>query len=73
MTADEEEFLTVEAILNESDRCDQCGAQAYVSVLFKSGELLLCSHHFHANEETIQMQAIEVHDESWRLVAAHQN
>ncbi len=32
--------------LTASDRCDRCGAQAYVRVrLTKGGELLFCSHH----------------------------
>ena len=32
--------------LNVSDRCDQCGGQAYVSVTGISGELMFCGHHF---------------------------
>jgi hypothetical protein len=39
--------------LNSSDRCDQCGVQAWVRVWLQSGgsDLLLCGHHF-ATQET---------------------
>jgi hypothetical protein len=37
---------TKEKILNASDRCDSCGAQAYVKVTGVSGELTFCSHHY---------------------------
>ena len=33
-------------VLNASDRCDSCGAQAYVKVSGVSGELTFCSHHY---------------------------
>lgn len=32
--------------LNALDRCDSCGAQAYVWIKGDSGELLFCSHHY---------------------------
>jgi hypothetical protein len=32
--------------LNASDRCDSCGAQAYVWVNGVSGDLLFCAHHY---------------------------
>ena len=32
--------------LDAHDRCDQCGSQAYVSVVGLAGELLFCAHHF---------------------------
>ena len=32
--------------LNVSDRCDSCGAQAYVWVNGVSGDLLFCGHHY---------------------------
>jgi len=33
-------------ILDLSDRCDRCAAQAYVKVIGQAGELLFCSHHY---------------------------
>jgi len=32
--------------LTAHDRCDSCGAQAYVKVTGVSGELTFCSHHY---------------------------
>jgi hypothetical protein len=33
-------------LLDATDRCDRCAAQAYVKVIGNSGELLFCSHHY---------------------------
>jgi len=33
-------------ILKATDRCDSCGAQAYVQVKGSTGDLLFCSHHY---------------------------
>lgn len=33
-------------LLDATDRCDKCSAQAYVKVIGKVGELLFCSHHY---------------------------
>jgi hypothetical protein len=35
-------------VLDATDRCDRCSAQAYVKVMGKTGELLFCSHHYNA-------------------------
>src|ERR1700740_562413 len=32
-------------VLSALDRCDLCGAQAYIRVTLESGELLFCAHH----------------------------
>lgn len=32
--------------LTANDRCDRCGAQAYVKIAGSTGELLFCSHHY---------------------------
>ena len=56
-------------LLNASDRCDGCGAQAYVWVKGVSGELLFCGHHYNkimSNEdgkESLNAFAFEVIDE----------
>lgn len=36
------------AELLKSDRCDVCGAQAYVLVQGTAGELMFCGHHYSA-------------------------
>lgn len=33
-------------ILDATDRCDRCGAQAYIKVMGSTGELLFCGHHY---------------------------
>lgn len=57
--------------LNATDRCDSCGAQAYVRVVLEStgGELLFCAHHASANEEKLRPLASIWQDERDRLGA----
>jgi hypothetical protein len=59
---------TADRPLTAADRCDRCGAQAYVRATMASGlDLLLCAHHFHENENKLREIAVVVHDESNRL------
>ena len=54
--------------LNASDRCDRCGAQAYVRVTMASGfELLCCSHHGKEHADKLKQVALTIHDESQRI------
>ena len=54
--------------LTAADRCDRCGAQAYVRATMESGlDLMLCAHHFHENEGRLRQIAVHIHDESRRL------
>ena len=54
--------------LTSSDRCDRCGAQAYVRATMESGfDLLLCAHHFRENEDRLRAIAAAIQDESDRL------
>lgn len=55
--------------LTAADRCDSCGAQAYVQVVYESGELLFCGHHFTKNQEKIEAKALVIYDERHRLSA----
>lgn len=43
MTTQQEEQIWM---LDATDRCDSCAAQAYIKVIGKAGELLFCSHHY---------------------------
>jgi len=55
--------------LSAVDRCDRCGAQAYVRVELAGGaELLFCAHHARQHEDKLREVAITIHDESGRLV-----
>jgi hypothetical protein len=62
--------------LRASDRCDRCGAAAYVEVnVFGTngrpgGALLFCAHHYRQHETALLPVAVHVHDERSRLVAA---
>lgn len=54
--------------LTALDRCDRCGAQAYVKVsLTAGGDLYFCAHHFRAHEEKLRISAARVLDETERL------
>ena len=54
--------------LTAADRCDRCGAQAYVRVVLASGgELLFCAHHGRAHSEKLREVAEHLHDETERL------
>jgi hypothetical protein len=54
--------------LTPADRCDRCGAQAYVrATLHGGGVLLFCAHH--GREHTAALTGVAaVHDESDRLL-----
>lgn len=55
--------------LTALDRCDRCGAQAYVRAVLQSsgGELLFCGHHSRAVESTLKPLTSEWQDETDRL------
>lgn len=56
--------------LTALDRCDRCGAQAYVRVeLAVGGELLFCAHHAREHADKLQQVAAAIQDETGRLVA----
>jgi hypothetical protein len=57
-----------------SDRCDVCGAQAYVKVAGVSGELMFCGHHYEkivdnaVGYDKIMKFAYEIVDEREKLI-----
>lgn len=54
--------------LNAADRCDRCGAQAYVRVVLAGGgELLFCRHHYSEHEDKLESIAIAVDDQRERI------
>ncbi|GAA3215799.1 hypothetical protein GCM10020256_17600 [Streptomyces thermocoprophilus] len=57
--------------LTAADRCDRCGAQAYLRVvLLSGGELLFCAHHGRKFEPELKKIAAEIQDETERLTSA---
>jgi hypothetical protein len=57
--------------LTAADRCDRCGAQAYVRVVLPVGELLFCGHHARAHADAYRSVALHVQDETDRLHSQH--
>lgn len=57
--------------LSAADRCDRCGAQAYVRVLLADehggGELFFCGHHARAHQSRLREVAADIYDETGRL------
>ncbi len=53
--------------LTALDRCDSCGAQAYIRVTMASGELYFCAHHGAKFKEKLSTSALAWHDETSRL------
>lgn len=55
------------------DRCDRCGAQAFVAALkaSRSGDLtlLFCAHHFRRHEAALTLDGWHCHDERDKLEA----
>ena len=56
--------------LTRQDRCDRCGAQAYVRAALPGSDglaLLFCGHHFRAHELALVAAGAEILDERHRL------
>ena len=52
-----------EKVLKIADRCDRCGAQAFILATGVSGELYFCGHHYHKNEYAITQWAYKIVNE----------
>lgn len=54
--------------LTALDRCDRCGAQAYIrATLPVGGELLFCAHHGRQHVTVLRGKGADIQDESARL------
>jgi hypothetical protein len=50
--------------LTAHDRCDRCGAQAYVRViLFSLNDLLFCGHHYSHHEAALDEHVLRIKDQ----------
>ena len=59
---------TITEPLTAADRCDRCGAQAYLRVTLNSGgELFFCGHHGRAHSAKLNQVALKIHDETAKL------
>jgi hypothetical protein len=56
------------APLTAADRCDRCGARAYLrAVLPGGGELLFCAHHGREHEAALRGRDADIFDETRAL------
>ncbi|UZN02522.1 hypothetical protein [Cellulomonas sp. S1-8] len=70
MNATTVDARTTTAELTLRDRCDRCGARAYVrATLGQAGgaELLFCGHHFRAHEMKLVAAGATILDERHRI------
>jgi hypothetical protein len=66
--ADVTTAVATSSALSAADRCDRCGAQAYLKVELQSGgELLFCAHHAREHGDKLREVAAHVVDETDRL------
>ena len=64
-----EQQISAPQSLTAADRCDSCGAQAYVRATLQFGELLFCLHHATLNKQALEPVTVNWHDESEKLLA----
>jgi hypothetical protein len=56
--------------LTALDRCDRCGAQAYLRVEISEGlELLFCAHHAREHGDKLKAIAVNFVDETHKLTS----
>ena len=62
------------APLTAVDRCDRCGAQAYVRATLPAGtELLFCGHHGNAHRPSLLVAGASIHDETDKLLVQRES
>lgn len=60
--------------LTAHDRCDRCGAQAYVRATLPAGtELLFCGHHGNTHRPSLLVAGAELHDETDKLLVTRES
>ncbi len=60
--------------LTAADRCDRCGAQAYVRATLPGGtDLLFCGHHGNAHRPSLLVAGAAIHDETDKLLVARES
>ena len=63
-----EQVILETTSLTAVDRCDRCGAQAYVrATLLNGGELLFCGHHGKEYADNLKKVTLKIEDETERL------
>ena len=67
MSTTTESPAVLEYRLSAADRCDSCGAQAYIAAEVNGSDLLFCAHHGAEFKEKLSLTALAWHDESAKL------
>jgi hypothetical protein len=63
--------VTTTPPLTAADRCDRCGARAYIRVVLPGGgELLFCAHHGRAHQDALRAVEADIQDQSDALASA---
>ena len=66
--------ISADAALTAADRCDRCGAQAYVRATLPGGtDLLFCGHHGNAHRPSLLVAGAAIHDETDKLLVARES
>ena len=69
-----EQVILESTPLSALDRCDRCGAQAYVrATLATGGELMFCAHHGKEYAEKLKQVSAKIQDETDKLVDVSSN
>ena len=55
--------------LTALDRCDRCGAQAFLRAVLTTGELLFCAHHGREYGDRLAAAALRIEDGSGEINA----
>ena len=53
--------------LTALDRCDRCGAQAFLRAVLMTGELLFCAHHGREYGVRLAAAAVRIEDRSGEI------
>ena len=53
--------------LTALDRCDRCGAQAFLRAVLTTGELLFCAHHGREYGDRLAAAAVRIEDRSGEI------
>ena len=62
--------VTATPPLTAADRCDRCGARAYIRVVLPGGgELLFCAHHGRAHQDALRAAEADIQDQSDALAS----
>lgn len=56
--------------MDHSDRCDRCGAQAFVRAVYEASDLMFCAHHAREYRQRLSATAIFLEDESEKINVA---